>query len=272
MDLDGDDLPVDAEQRGADDRGEHGGSFLQARGRTARADGRPDDRGLDGARRLWRGCDSDFPTHSVPRRARTRQVTVLPSTALRAVASVGRVHHRGRAVRSSSVILAAGLTLGLAVSPALAAAAPTFRLTSTAFADGDALPAKFSCQGEGVSPRLAWKGVPKGTKALALILDDPDAPAGTFVHWVLADFKPKPRSIPQGGEPKNVFGGLNGTGRPGYLPPCPPPGPAHRYVFTLYALKKPAKLPPGATATTLRDAIAGTTLAEAQLVGLYARS
>jgi Raf kinase inhibitor-like YbhB/YbcL family protein len=149
---------------------------------------------------------------------------------------------------------------------------PAFGLSSAAFDDGGELPAKYSCQGEGVSPPLRWKGVPKGTKALALVLDDPDAPAGTFVHWVLADFKPKPRSIPEDGQPKKAFGGVNSTGRPGYAPPCPPRGPAHRYVFTLYALEKAAKLPPGATAATLVDAIEDTTLAETRLTGLYARN
>lgn len=75
-------------------------------------------------------------------------------------------------------------------------------------------------------------------------MDDPDAPSGTFTHWVVADFKPKPPSLAQGTEPAKSFGVTNSVGRTGWLPPCPPPGPPHRHVFTLYALKKKVRLPP----------------------------
>jgi Raf kinase inhibitor-like YbhB/YbcL family protein len=113
--------------------------------------------------------------------------------------------------------------------------------------------------------------VPKGTKELALIVDDPDAPSGTFTHWVLAGISPSTRSIARGATPRGADVGNASIGRPLYVPMCPPPGPAHHYVFTLYALKKQVDLPPGADADTLRAAIMGKVSKRAELVGLFAR-
>jgi Raf kinase inhibitor-like YbhB/YbcL family protein len=166
--------------------------------------------------------------------------------------------------------LAAAL-VAVGATPLEAASSPKFTLASTAFADDGTIPVEHSCVGEGVSPPLAWKGVPKGTKELALIVDDPDAPVGTFTHWVLADITPSTTSIAQGGTPPGAFVGSAGTGRPGYVPMCPPPGPAHHYVFTLYALKKKVEPPPGADATALRTAMKGKVSKRAELVGLFAR-
>lgn len=166
--------------------------------------------------------------------------------------------------------LSACLCLGAVGGPAVASDSKSrFRLTSSAFANNGTIPIEYTCRGEGTSPPLAWKGVPKGTKELALIMEDPDTRIGTFVHWVVAAIKPTTKSIRAGTEPKDSFGGNNGVGRPGYGPPCPPAGPPHHYIFTLYALKKKVQLPPGATAATLRDAIRATTLGEIQLVGLF---
>lgn len=170
------------------------------------------------------------------------------------------------------VIVTGCLLLGAAPAPASGATSkPKFTLTSTAFANRAAIPVEYTCTGAGTSPPLAWTNVPKGTKQLALIVDDPDAPSGTFVHWVVAGFKPRPPSIAEGSEPANVFGGVNSTGRTGWIPPCPPPGPPHRYVFTLFALKKKITPPPGATATTLREEMKRQVLARAKLVGSYGR-
>jgi Raf kinase inhibitor-like YbhB/YbcL family protein len=162
--------------------------------------------------------------------------------------------------------------LGLIASvaaPASAATKPKFVLTSTTFADGATIPVANTCTDAGTSPQLAWKNLPKGTKDLALIMQDPDTPIGTFVHWVVANIKPKPPSVAEGTEPTGAYGGNNGAGRPGWLPPCPPPGAPHRYVFTLYALKQKVTLPPGAGADALRAAMKGKIAGQAKLTGLY---
>jgi Raf kinase inhibitor-like YbhB/YbcL family protein len=148
---------------------------------------------------------------------------------------------------------------------------PRLVLTSPAFADGATLPVEFTCSGAGGSPPLAWKGVPKRTKQLALVVDDPDAPNGTFTHWVVAGITRSTRAIGAGEEPSGSFGGNTSIGRPGYFPPCPPAGPAHRYVFTLYALRKKVDLAPGADAAALDEAMRGRILARAELVGRFGR-
>src|SRR5262245_42553932 len=102
-------------------------------------------------------------------------------------------------------------------------------LTSTAFDDGGTIPVEFTCKGDGKSPELSWTNVPSATKQFALIMQDPDTPIGTFVHWVVAGMPAKTRSIPENTEPADAFGGVNGTGRPGWTPPCPPSG-VHRYI------------------------------------------
>jgi Raf kinase inhibitor-like YbhB/YbcL family protein len=174
--------------------------------------------------------------------------------------------------RSTPLLLFALASLAAVAAPAAPAAAATkekFALTSTTFADGATIPVANTCTGAGTSPQLAWKNLPKGTKDLALIMQDPDTPIGTFVHWVVANIKPKPPSVGQGTEPTGAYGGNNGAGRPGWLPPCPPPGAPHRYVFTLYALKQRLTLPPGADAAALRAAMKGKIAGQAKLTGLY---
>lgn len=172
--------------------------------------------------------------------------------------------------RGLVLLVSASLAIGVVGVPVAGAdAKPKFRLTSTAFANNETIPVEYTCRGDGISPPLAWKGVPKGTKELALIVEDPDTPIGTIVHWVVTAIKPTPRSVRADTEPKNSVGGNTTSGQPGYRGPCPPPGPPHRYIFTLYALKKKVALPPGATAAALRDAISTTTLGEAQLIGLF---
>lgn len=167
------------------------------------------------------------------------------------------------------VVVCATLGLGASVTPAVAATKQKFALTSTTFADGATIPVANTCTGAGTSPQLAWKNLPKGTKELALIVEDPDAPSGTFVHWVVANIKPKPSSVAEGTDPAGSFGGNNGLGRPGWQPPCPPAGTPHHYVFTLYALKRKLTLPPGANAETLRTAMKGKILGQTKLTGLY---
>ncbi len=152
-----------------------------------------------------------------------------------------------------------------------------FALTSTAFTDGTAIPAKYTCDEADVSPPLAWSGAPAGTVSFALIVDDPDAPAGTWVHWVLYNLPATTAELPENVakvETLDLGGarqGRNDFQRPGYGGPCPPPGPAHRYFFKLYALDAPLRLKAGATKQDVEAAMKGHILATAQLVGTYAR-
>ena len=147
-------------------------------------------------------------------------------------------------------------------------------LTSTAFAEGGALPPEFTCDGANVSPPLAWSGVPAGTVVLALIVDDPDA--GGFIHWVVYDIDPDVTGLARG-ESTSTAGtaplqGQNSFGRIGYGGPCPPSG-THHYVFWLLALDQRVELRTGgvATAGLILGAAAGHTLAEARLTAAYRR-
>lgn len=149
------------------------------------------------------------------------------------------------------------------------------KLTSPAFNEGGPIPAKFTCNGADVSPPLAWTDVPAGTKSLALICDDPDAPVGTWVHWVLFDLPPSLSGLPEGipARPTLEGGGVHGTNswrRIGYGGPCPPGG-THRYFFKLYALDITLGLGNSATAKDVQAAMQGHVLGEAQLMGRYGR-
>lgn len=149
-------------------------------------------------------------------------------------------------------------------------------ITSPAFREGENIPSVHTCDGGNVSPPLAWTGVPKDAKSLALIADDPDAPMGDWVHWVLYDLSPDTAGLPQGvprGE-KVPSGGTQGKTdfrTLGYGGPCPPRG-THRYFFKIYALDSSLQLKPGATKKELLQAMQGHVLAEGQLMGKYARS
>ncbi len=151
-----------------------------------------------------------------------------------------------------------------------------FSLTSSAFDDGDAIPAEYTCDGDNISPPLALAGVPDGTRSLVLICDDPDAPAKTWVHWVLYDLPPTltelHEAVPDHREPD--MGGLHGTNdfkNLGYGGPCPPAGSAHHYHFKLYALDKMLNLEPGATKESVESAMGEHLLAQTELVGTYER-
>jgi Raf kinase inhibitor-like YbhB/YbcL family protein len=145
-------------------------------------------------------------------------------------------------------------------------------LSSTAFGDGGTIPDRFTCAGRGVSPQLAWTGVPGGARELALLMDDPDAPGGTFVHWVLFRIPAATKAIPEGTVPRGARQGENSRGEPAYAGPCPPEGDApHHYEFTLYALKSAIDLPDGAAADAVRDAVAKAALARGRLVGRFGR-
>lgn len=152
-------------------------------------------------------------------------------------------------------------------------------ITSPAFSDGGPIPRAHTCDGADLSPPLAWSGVPEGAKSLALIMDDPDAPGGTFVHWLLYGLPPLTASLASGfpkdgsvTKPVAARQGVNDFRKVGYGGPCPPRGPAHRYFFKLYALGEDLGLPPGATKDLLVKAMQGKILAEALTMGTYARS
>ncbi len=142
------------------------------------------------------------------------------------------------------------------------------KLSSPEFNEGEFIPKKYSCEGADISPPLNISGAPEDAKSLALIVDDPDAPSGTWVHWVVWNIMPSWQigegSVPEGGmQGKNDFGKMN------YGGPCPPSGPAHRYYFKLYALDTELELSPGATKEELLSAMEGHILAQAQIMGKY---
>ena len=150
-----------------------------------------------------------------------------------------------------------------------------FELTSSAFAAEEPIPQVYSCDGEDISPPLSWTDPPADTQSLALIFDDPDAPVGTWVHWVLfnipADARELPQAVPAQAElADGSRHGENGWGRADYGGPCPPSG-THRYFFQLYALGTSLDLSPGASKDQLLEAMEGHILAQVELMGTYTR-
>lgn len=149
-------------------------------------------------------------------------------------------------------------------------------LSSSAFTDGAAIPALYTCEGNDTSPPLAWTDPPAGTRSLALISDDPDAPGKTWVHWVLYNLPPSARMLPAGVPttqelPDGARQGVTDFGRTGYGGPCPPSG-THRYYFKLYALDTMLALSSEATKAQVESAMKGRILAQTQLMGTYRRA
>lgn len=153
--------------------------------------------------------------------------------------------------------------------------APTWELTSAAFAPGEEIPAKYTCDGDDISPPLQWADPPAGTQSIALIADDPDAPRGTWVHWVLYNLPADSRSLPEAIPPQAELAdgsrhGENSWKRSDYGGPCPPSG-THRYFFKLYALDTLLDLDPGADKDALLKAMEGHVLAQTDVMGTYSR-
>jgi Raf kinase inhibitor-like YbhB/YbcL family protein len=151
-----------------------------------------------------------------------------------------------------------------------------FELTSSAFKEGERIPDRYTCEGEDVSPPLHWSVPPAATKSFVVIADDPDAPGGTWVHWVIynlsLDLRGLPESIPAKDHWLNgALQGLTDFKRVGYGGPCPPPGKPHRYYFKLYALDAVLNLKPRTTKIQVLEACKGHVLAEAQLMGRFGR-
>ena len=152
----------------------------------------------------------------------------------------------------------------------------TLELKSPDFTSGATIPKQFTCDAADISPALTWNDPPAATQSFALIADDPDAPVGTWVHWVLFDLPASARSLPQNVPKQEQLAdgsrqGRNDFRKIGYGGPCPPPGKPHRYFFKLYALDTELTLRAGATKPELLRAIQGHTLAEAQLMGTFQR-
>ncbi|MFZ2410600.1 MAG: YbhB/YbcL family Raf kinase inhibitor-like protein [Candidatus Methanoperedens sp.] len=148
-------------------------------------------------------------------------------------------------------------------------------ISSEIFKDGETIPAEYTCDGKNVSPALLLEGIPAGAKSIALIMDDPDAPGGMFVHWVLYNIPASTRKLPEGMPKNETLGdgsrqGMTDFGRVGYGGPCPPKG-THRYYFKIYALSTMLSLQPGASKKQLENAMKGHILAQGELMGRYER-
>ena len=151
-----------------------------------------------------------------------------------------------------------------------------FELTSSAFKTGDPIPRRYTCEGEDLSPPLHWGVPPAATRSFVMIADDPDAPVGTWVHWVIYDLPLDLHGLAEGVPPKDrlpdgALQGLNDFKRVGYGGPCPPPGKPHRYYFRLYALDATLNLKSRATKAQVLDSCKGHVLAEVQLMGRFGR-
>ncbi len=163
----------------------------------------------------------------------------------------------------------------LTTIPAFGREGGSMTLQTSAFSHGEAIPREYSCDGDNVSPSLRWSDAPDGAKSFALIMDDPDAPGGTFVHWVYYDIPSSVQELPKAVDNKtqpSVGGtqGKNSFGKVGYGGPCPPGG-EHRYYFKLYALDSVLDLEPGISKDELLRAMEGHILEETQLMGTYTR-
>jgi Raf kinase inhibitor-like YbhB/YbcL family protein len=146
---------------------------------------------------------------------------------------------------------------------------------STAFQSGGMIPSQYTCDGSNISPQLSWGKVPDGTKSITIISDDPDAPMGTWIHWVLFNLPPDTRKLEEGVQSYKTHSngsihGVNDFGKLGYGGPCPPSG-THRYFFKVYALDQVLLLQPGATNRDVLNAMRGHILAQGELMGKYRR-
>jgi Raf kinase inhibitor-like YbhB/YbcL family protein len=160
-----------------------------------------------------------------------------------------------------------GALLFVSVSSA-AIAADQIKITSPAFAAGTEIPAKYTCNGANASPPLHFATVPAQAKSLAIIVADPDAPGGTFTHWIVWNIDPKTAELAENNLPPGAVRGTNDFGKSGYGGPCPPSG-THRYYYRVFALDNQLSLKPGAKAAEFEKAIAGHVLARGELMGRY---
>lgn len=144
-------------------------------------------------------------------------------------------------------------------------------ISSPVFADKGQIPSRYTCDGEDVNPPLHLENIPEGAKSLVLIIEDPDAPSGLWIHWLVWNIDPHQKEISENSTPKEAMTGRNSFGRTGYGGPCPPSG-THRYVFRLFALNTVLALAGGATKNHLEEAMKPHIMADARLTGLYGRT
>jgi Raf kinase inhibitor-like YbhB/YbcL family protein len=185
-------------------------------------------------------------------------------------------HRQYRSLRALVLVALSIACLSQALVSSGGGAPMTLEVKSPDFASGGTIPKRFTCEGEDLSPALEWSAPPSGTQSFALIADDPDAPVGTWVHWVVFDLPPTLRSLPQAVPRKDQLAdgsrqGQNDFGKTGYGGPCPPPGKAHRYFFKLYALDTKLNLPSSSTKKDVERAMQSHVLAEGEYVGRYSR-
>lgn len=154
----------------------------------------------------------------------------------------------------------------------------TWEIKSSAFGEGDFIPKKFTADGENISPPLFWGLPPEGTKSIALIMEDPDAPIGIFTHWIIYDIPPDIRELPANIPKERVLESIGGAkqgkndfGKIGYGGPSPPPGRPHRYIFRIYALKEKLQLPAGVRRKEFLEAVKDKEIEVAELMGKYGR-
>ena len=179
--------------------------------------------------------------------------------------------------RRAAAVVMLGLTVaglggcgGEASAPADADVPAGIDVTSTAFAEDESIPARYTCDGEEVSPPLAWSGVPDDAAAIALVVDDPDAPSGTFTHWVVLDIPLTTTESPEGGVPLGGVQASSSAGAASYAGPCPPSG-THHYRFTVLALDEPTGLDQGASLDDALAAVDDHAIASGTLTGTYSR-
>ncbi len=144
------------------------------------------------------------------------------------------------------------------------------QISSSAFQNGGGIPQKYTCDGEGINPPLKFSEIPDNTQSLALVMDDPDAPAGTFTHWIVWNIKPEVTEILEHSVPNSAVQGSNSANKNAYAGPCPPAG-THRYFFKLYALDTELQLDQAVKVDELMKAMEGHTVASAELLGTYSR-
>ncbi|HVO64692.1 MAG TPA: YbhB/YbcL family Raf kinase inhibitor-like protein [Terriglobales bacterium] len=183
---------------------------------------------------------------------------------------------RIRLIALAAALIALGCSLAIRTLASAAGGNMAFSISSNDFQNGGDIPKKFTCDGVDTSPELSWNDPPADTQSLALITDDPDAPGGTFMHWVLFNVPAQTRSLAANVNkrdelPNGTRQGRNGFGKIGYSGPCPPPGRPHRYYFKLYALDKKLDLKPGASKAEVEQAMQGHTLGRAEIMGKYGR-
>lgn len=181
-----------------------------------------------------------------------------------------------RALAAGMMLLVPGVPGGNGAQGGSGGELPRLRLTSASFTDQGALPPVLTCDGLNLSPALAWSDPPATTKSLALIVTDPDAPTGTFTHWVIFNLPASSRWLPQGVIPQAIpidgsHQGRNDFGNPGYGGPCPPGHSVHHYHFVLYAVDRKLPLGPGASRSDVEAGLEGHVVARGELVGTYHR-